>query len=254
MDQLESKAPNGPLVLPAPPSRDAARAARSLRGHSTSARWLPEGVHPELDAIRAEHLRVRGQVVAELTALGALSERFAAEDREHDLALRQAQRQGTPDVMEDRRTSGDQRQAELEAIEERLWAGVVVLSEIVEQAIEWVREHEADLLAERRAELVSLVDDEREAREALGQARIKMWQLARFGPYLINLADDGAFGRQPVPAPAPPPAQFDAQRAHRMLERHWSAPQAGMGDDGQPLAGEDETGVVSELVETGAEA
>ena len=90
-----------------------------------------------------------------------------------------------------------------------------------------------------------------------------MWQLAQHGPFLKKLADDGPFGRQPVPEPADPPVPFDADQARGMLERHWSEPEPGIGDDGEPIVSwldqqdgdveplsvDDETGVVSELEE-----
>jgi hypothetical protein len=87
-------------------------------------------------------------------------------------------------------------------------------------------------------------------------------------PVHQELADDGPFGRQPVPVPAEPPPQFDADQAHRMLERHWSEPKPGVGDDGQPMRSwleqsedrdaeplevEDETGVASEPTEHASE-
>lgn len=146
---------------------------------------------------------------------------------------------------------------------------MIVFAEVVETAIRLFRERQDDWLAERRSKLEAFVDEERQALDQVAQARIKMWDVAQFGPYIQALADDGPFGRQPVPQPAPPPAQFDAERARQMLERHWSAPKPWLGDDGEPvrswldqqdggdvepLAGEDETGVVSGLVETGAEA
>jgi hypothetical protein len=255
----------GPLRLPPPPTREAARALRRLGGYSTSALWLAEGLHPELDEQRGEHLRLRSQVLAELDALAALHARFLEEDEQHKSKLRQAQRDGTVDAVEDDRTPLDQQQAERAAVEERLWAGVSILAEIAEKVIQWVREHEQELLAERLSGVAALEEEERQARDALAQARCKMWELAQYGPYVKNLADDGPFGRQPVPVPAEPPAQFDAVQARRMLERHWSKPQPGIGDDGQPIRSwleqsqdrdvesletEDTTGEVSDLVET----
>lgn len=77
-----------------------------------------------------------------------------------------------------------------------------------------------ELLAERRSGVAALEEEERQARDAIAQARSKMWELAQYGPYIKRLAEDGPFGRQPVPVPAEPPAQFDADRARRMLDRH----------------------------------
>ena len=75
----------GPLVLPpAPPSPDAATAVREkLRGHSTAANWLPEGLWPELDELRSEQLRVRDQIAVELAARDTVNARLRDEDRQH---------------------------------------------------------------------------------------------------------------------------------------------------------------------------
>jgi hypothetical protein len=84
----------GPLRPPAPPNVEAARSAQKLRGHSTSDRWLPEGLWRELDELRSEQLRVREQVGAELAALEAARARFAEDDKRQDEQLRQAVREG----------------------------------------------------------------------------------------------------------------------------------------------------------------
>jgi hypothetical protein len=256
---LDSKP--GPLRLPPPPNTEAAKAARRLGGHSTSEWWLPEDTGwSELDELRHEHLRVRDQVVAELVSLEMLVASFREEDVRYDRELRQAHRDGDPMSVEDRRTPKEQRLAERASIEERLWNGVIVLAEVVESVIEWVREHEEELLADRRSKLEPALEKEREADQLRAEARIEMWRLAQYGPYIRKLADDGPFGRQPAPAPAEPPAQFDADMARRMLDRPWHQEQPGIGDDGEPVVSwldqqnddleplpvDDETGVVSE--------
>lgn len=116
---LDSKP--GPLLtrLPAPPNRDAARAVRRLRGHSTSEKLLAEGLSPELDELRLEHLRVRNQIVAELVSLETLDASFRAEDAQYDCELRQAHRDGDPMSVKDGRTRREQRLAERASIEER---------------------------------------------------------------------------------------------------------------------------------------
>jgi hypothetical protein len=259
---LDSKP--GPLRLPPPPNNEAAKAVRRLGGHSTSESWLPEDTGwPELNELRAEQLRIRDQIVAELWSLETLLASFHEEDRAHDRELGQAHRDGDPMSVEDCRTPKEQRLAERAEVEERLWNGVIVLAEVVEAVIEWVREHEEELLADRRSKLEPALEKEREANRLRAEARIEMWRLAQYGPYIRKLADDGPFGRQPAPAPAEPPAQFDADQARRMLKRPWHQEQPGIGDDGQPVVSwldqpnddveplpvDDETGVVSELEE-----
>jgi hypothetical protein len=118
----------GPLKLPPSQNPETARAARRLRGHSTSDLWLPEGLWRELDDLRAEQLRVRSQVAAELASLDASVARFRDEDQAHQKKLRQAQRDGHTGAVEDKRTPAEPRQAERKAIEERIWAGAAVLA------------------------------------------------------------------------------------------------------------------------------
>lgn len=102
----------GPLRLPPPPNVEAALAQQKLRGHSTSDRWLPQGLWPELEELRSEQLRLRHQVGTELAALEAARTRFRKQDERHEFALRQAQRDGRPDSVKDRRTPSAKRQAE----------------------------------------------------------------------------------------------------------------------------------------------
>lgn len=108
-----------------PPSVAARRALTDrLHGHTTSERWLPEGLWPELDKVRDDQLRLCGQVAANIAALDQLAERFKAEDDEHAEQLRQAHPDGAPASAEDRRTPPDQRASKRAVIEEVLWAGV----------------------------------------------------------------------------------------------------------------------------------
>ena len=239
-------------------------ARTNLRGHSTAANWLPDGLWPELDQLRAEQLRVREQVVTELTAREALQARFRAEDKQHEERLRQAHREGRPDSVEDRRTAVEQRQAERKAIEENLWAGVIVLAEVAEQVIELVREREDDWLAGLRVQLEPAREKRREAERLFAEAKAEEWQLHQLGQWLQITSEDGPLGRQPAPLPSPP--QFSADVLRSSLEVPWHRERAwkgegepavvswqeqahqAAGEDVEPLDPEDETGVVSDLV------
>ncbi len=261
----------GPLKLQlSPPNMEAARAVQKLRGsgsHSTSDLWLPEGLWPELDELRSEHLRVRSQVAAELTALEALDQRFREEDKQHEHKLCQAHRDGDPASVEDRRTPSEQREGEREAIEERLWAGVIVFAEIVDQVVALSREREDSWLADLRSQLGPAREKRAEAQRLLEEAKAEEWALHRRGQWVQITADDGPLGRQPAPTPEPPPKQFSAEVASSMLERPWHkrrkhdeeepmtswqhSRQPADGDDLEPVDG-DETGQISELVESEA--
>jgi hypothetical protein len=212
----------GPLPLPlSPSSPEAARAISQLQGHSTSALWLPQGLWPELDEIRAEHLRVREQVAAEQTALKAIDARFREEDRQHHLRLRQAHRQGRPGSVEDRRTPSEERRAERAQIEERLEAGIMVFAEVTTAVITLVRGREGDWLADLRRRLEPAQEKRREAERLLAEAKMEEWQLHQLGQWVQRTAEDGPLGRQPAPVSSAPPAQFSEEKLRSSLEVPW---------------------------------
>lgn len=212
----------GALNIPQPPDVATRRALdESLKGHTTSAAWLPEGLWPELDDLRSEQLRLRGQVASELEALRALKARFRKEDAEHEEGLLQAQRDGEPASAEDRRTSPEERAAERAAIEERLWAGVRVFAEHADRIIETVRHHETEWLADLRSRLTPAQEKRRRAQELVAEAKAEEWHLYRLGQWLQTTADDIAFGRQPAPEVAPVPQQLSADVVRESLERPW---------------------------------
>ena len=219
----EEQIPEGPITWPLPPPNEAAmRAVREkLRGHATAANWLPEGLWPELDELRHEHLRVRHQVAGEVAALKALEDRFREEDRCYERGLQQAQREDRLEAVEDRRTPSEKRRADQATIAERLWAGVIVLGETKDAVIELFREREDDWLADLRAQLEPAREKRREAERLLEEAKAEEWHLHQLGQWVQITADDGAFGAQPAPTPSPPPARFSAEVAASMLERPW---------------------------------
>ena len=123
--------PDGPLVffVRPPDGETSALLTSKLSGHFTSARWLPADTGwPELDAIRDEHLRVRGQVADDLARLSKLFNTYAAEDASYQDALTHSHRLGV-DPPEDNRTSAEARAAAREGIEMSLWAGARVLAD-----------------------------------------------------------------------------------------------------------------------------
>jgi hypothetical protein len=218
----DRQAQSGPLKFPlAPPSAEAARAVESLRGHTTSDLWLVEGLWPELDAIRAEHLRVRSQVAAGLDALSEVDARFRQEDARHDRNLLQAQRDGNPALAEDHRTPPEQRQAERKAIEERIWAGAIVLAEVADAVVDLAREREDAWLADLRQRLEPAQEKRRQLESLLAEAKADEWQVHQLGMWLQKLSDEGPVGRQPAPTPSPPPAQFSEELLRTSLERPW---------------------------------
>jgi hypothetical protein len=212
----------GPLKIPMPPDVATRRAVtEKLHGHTTAASWLPEGIWPELDELRAEQLRLRAQVAAEVHALENLVRKFSREDSEHNKRLREAQRAGTVDSVEDRRTPAEQRAAERGLIEERLWAGVHVFAEHAERIIETVREHEDEWLADLRSRLGPAQEKRHEAARLLAEAKAEEFRLYQLGGWLQTTADDQGFGRQPAPALGPIPEKVSRLVFQDKLERPW---------------------------------
>jgi hypothetical protein len=113
-----------------------------LGGHTTAANWLPPGLWEELDALRAEHLRIRQSVATELANLEELDQRFRDENERHAEALREAHRSGGGNGVEDRRMPPGQRARARAAVEERLWAGIVVFGEVADSIVQLVRDKE----------------------------------------------------------------------------------------------------------------
>jgi len=192
-----------------------------LKGHTTSARLLPEGEFPLLDELRGEQLRLRSQVAADLDVLAALDARFKAEDEQHAERLRQAQRDGTPESVEDRRTPSEQRGAERAAIEERMRAGAQVFAEVADEVVATMREHEGQFLADLRVRLRPAQEKRKHAERLLAEARAEEFQLYKLGQWIKVTADDEAFGRQPAPTIQPVPRQFSSDALRGALERPW---------------------------------
>jgi hypothetical protein len=188
-----------PLRLPlARPDAAAARAAEKLKGHSTSADWLPQGLWPALDRLRAEHLRLRGQVADELAALAELNQDVRDEDAAHAERLREAHRAGRPDAVDDLHTPEEERTARHAAIEQRLWDGVVVLSEATDAVIEAFREHEDEWLADLRRRLEGAQEKRREAQRLLAEAQADEFHVHMLGQWSRGPRTTARFGRQPA--------------------------------------------------------
>jgi len=213
--------------MPTDPAMQTALARKHLverlRGHTTSAHWLPEGLAPELDELRAEQLRLRSQIAAERDALRALTARFTQEDAEFAQALREAYRSGTADSPakppDDRRTPAEQRAAESGAATERLWAAAEVLADCGDTVIETVREHETEWLGDLRSQLTGVQEKRREAERLLAEARAEEFRAHRLGAWIQATADDLAMGRQPAPTVVPMPERFVLPQ--ETLERPW---------------------------------
>jgi hypothetical protein len=156
------------------------------------------------------------------------------EDRQHDGQLRRAQREGRPESVEDRRTPRAQRHAERAAVEERLWAGVVVLGEVAEALIELVREREDDWLADLRARLEPQRERRRELENKLAELRALEWQTHQLGQWVQKTSEDGAFGREPAPVPSAPPGVFSAELLRSSLEVPWHRDRPWKGEGEEP--------------------
>jgi hypothetical protein len=126
---LIAEPPAQPLCLPGdPPSREAAIAVAELRGFALSPDWLPEGLSPAIDQVRARHVRLVGEAQGCLDLIGAVRRQANAEARTHDRAVRQAIRDGA-EPPEDERTPPHELHARIAEAEQKFWATIVVLAE-----------------------------------------------------------------------------------------------------------------------------
>jgi hypothetical protein len=212
----------GPLKFPAPPDAPTARAINErLRGHTTAPDWLPAGVFDWLDALRHEHLRLRGQVASDLEALSELTAKFRGEDAEHQEALRQSYRDGSG-TPEDRRTPTDEREKQRAAILERVFAGADVLADHADHVLDTMREHEDESLSDLQSRLEPTLEKRRGAARLLAEADAEAYRLHMLGQWVIRTTDDGPFGRQPAPANVAPPPKLNKNVLQGSFKRHFS--------------------------------
>lgn len=80
MSDLPSVGAKGPLLL------------QRLLGATLNPAWLPEGLSPALDELRAEQHEQLHQLHADTAALKEIEAKFAAEDEAYDEAMRDASR------------------------------------------------------------------------------------------------------------------------------------------------------------------
>jgi hypothetical protein len=145
----------------------------------------------------------------------------------------------------------------------------MVLSEVVDSAIELVRDREDRLLADLRARLQPQREQRRKLENKLAELRALEWQTHQLGQWVQITSEDGAFGRQPAPTASEPPAHFSADLLRSSLEVPWHRDRAWKGESEEPPrsgqeqsedaagaaeeatpAGGDPTGQVSELDES----
>lgn len=159
-------------------------------------------------------------VVAIIEERASLLGQYAAEDKAHTEALKQAPRDGAR-TLEDRRTPPEQREREQSAIEERLWAGIAVMAEHADSIIEFLRAHEDDLLADLRQRLAPAQQQRREAERLLREAQSEELRIHALGRWLMTTTDDEGLGRQPAPTLGAVPARLAAEVLRDSLERPW---------------------------------
>lgn len=210
-----------PLRLP--PGRNATEnrmTREQLQGHTTSTAWLAAVPWAELDEARDDHGRLVGQLADRLADHHRIGREFADEDRQHQAALIDAARAGTP-TPADGRTPEAERQAQQADAADQLWATAIALGETAARAIGTVREHEDLWLGRLRAEAQEAAEREQEALRILRDARADRVRLGLRARWVMETADDAGQGRQPWPDDARP-VPTTADPAHLPLERHWT--------------------------------
>jgi hypothetical protein len=227
MHATDARPVNNRLLALQPPDVKTRRLiVDNLSGAATSTRWLPEGLSDEIDQMRGEHARALAQVRGTLAAVDALAAKHRVEDKEHDLALRQAAGSGDLDRVEDRRTPIPERTRQRDVALEKLWATVHVLGEVVEATVDAIRRAEPDLLAGLRPLLVVAQDKREEAARLLREAEAEEWAVHRTGQWVLGTADpDNPMGYQAAPSgDEPMPPTFNRRLLAFSLERPWYRP------------------------------
>lgn len=181
--------------------------------------FIPLGFAPELDDARVENLRLLGRVSDEVDRLDALAVEWQAEDAEHEAALRDAHREGSP-VPGDGRTSRSDREAAEREVVDSIGAAIIVLGEFIAETTATIREHEDEWCAALDARLAGEVAaKEAEARRMLDEARAARRNIDRTAKWIIAAADGGA-SAQPAPTPGEVPSSGWNGRV--AVGRHWS--------------------------------
>jgi hypothetical protein len=209
---------------------------------------------------------MRSRVVTELAALWALRAEFAAEDTAHDEEQLQAHREDRK-PKDDRRTPTKGRKAATDQIVARVWAGVIVLAEVVDAVQTHIREHATELLDERRLRLDPAAVKRQEAARLLEEARVDEWLIAQNAMWVRKAIGPQSHGAQPAPVPELPPKNWSEEPVERALKIPFHEVEDGPpmvahidnpanqvsepGEEATPVGG-DPTGLVSALDEPGA--
>lgn len=223
MSGTRSVRPDGTINWPVPPGAAVPLVVSSqLHGHTSSDRWLPSGLWPELDGLRERHLKLRAQAIAEADRVRAVAEQHKREDSEHSKALAAAFREGgsQPD---DTRTPAVERAAQLAGAQERMWTAARILGEHAAEVIATIRERETEWLADLRGRVARAEEEYRQALAAAEEKRAQMMWVPLLGKWLQANADDQGFGRQPVPSTEQAQAQtvLHPNVARDALQRPW---------------------------------
>jgi hypothetical protein len=127
---------------------------------------------------RERHVDLVGQLARRLAAIKDLQRRFDQEDRVHEQVVRSALRSGT-EPPEETVTEPGTRYQLLEEAGELVWPLIVVLSEVVSEAITTLRLAEPALTTKLADELAKASELRREAERLRAEGRQREWQVDR---------------------------------------------------------------------------
>src|SRR5688572_9427790 len=85
-----------------------------LHGYTTSDKWLPEGIHSELDELCGRHLRLRERCLAEIERVQSLQAKFRSDGTRRSAVVDEADGLGLPEPAEDNRTPHGERATQLD--------------------------------------------------------------------------------------------------------------------------------------------
>jgi hypothetical protein len=192
-----------------PPAPDLPAALQSQRA-PWRAGWLPEGLFPEVDALRAEHVKILDALEKATATLKSLRVRYNAEDEAREAAISNGDE--PPEV-----TGSAERKDALDEAQARVNVATNQLAEFVTRAAATFIANEQDWLTALAVQTADAEKVIREAEQAVLQAKRRQGEIAKRKAWVLRSSRPKAgrhLGFDAMPG-APEPAEDFATKFAR---------------------------------------